>query len=88
MNHSTHGNVTNATLLHLRINQGNRRGRMLILTRNTNQAIIINDDIRVEVLEVNGSQVRIGIDAPRSVDVHRQEVWDRIQAEKLKVVNS
>lgn len=61
---------------------------MLILTRNTNQAIIINDDIRVEVLEVNGSQVRIGIDAPRSVDVHRQEVWDRIQAEKLKVVNS
>lgn len=61
---------------------------MLILTRNTNQAIIISDDIRVEVLEVNGNQVRIGIDAPRSVDVHRQEVWERIQADKAKVVNS
>lgn len=61
---------------------------MLILTRNINQAIIINDDIRVEVLEVNGSQVRIGIDAPRSVDVHRQEVWERIQSNKARVVNS
>lgn len=55
---------------------------MLILTRNINQAIIINDDIRVEVLEVNGNQVRIGVEAPKSIGVHRQEVWDRIQAEK------
>lgn len=55
---------------------------MLILTRNIGTSIIINDNITVEVLEVNGNQVRIGVEAPKSIGVHRQEVWDRIQAEK------
>lgn len=48
---------------------------MLVLTRRANQSIVIGDDVRVTVLEVRGDQVRIGIDAPRSLSVHREEVW-------------
>ena len=55
---------------------------MLILSRKEGENIVINDNIIVTVLENRGKQIRIGIDAPRSVEVHRQEVYDRIQAEK------
>lgn len=48
---------------------------MLVLTRRANQSIVIGGDITVTVLEVRGDQVRIGIEAPRSVTVHREEVW-------------
>jgi carbon storage regulator len=53
---------------------------MLILTRNTNETIVINDDIRITVIDVKGSQVRIGIDAPKDVAVHRKEIYERIKA--------
>jgi carbon storage regulator len=53
---------------------------MLILTRRVGESLIIGDDITVTVLEVNGKQVRIGIKAPKTVAVHREEVFDRIQA--------
>ena len=52
---------------------------MLILTRRTNEVIVINDDIRLTVLGIKGNQIRLGIDAPADVEVHRQEVWERIQ---------
>lgn len=55
---------------------------MLILSRRVGETIRINDDISITVLGVNGMQVRLGVDAPDSVVVHRQEVYDRIQAEK------
>jgi carbon storage regulator len=55
---------------------------MLILTRRVNEALVIGDDVVVTVLGVKGNQVRIGIDAPKQVTVHRQEIYDRIQAEK------
>lgn len=55
---------------------------MLILTRNRNQSIIIGDDIIITVLGVKGNQVRFGIDAPKEVSVHREEIYNRIQAEK------
>jgi carbon storage regulator len=48
---------------------------VLVLTRRANQSIVIGGDITVTVLEVRGDQVRIGIDAPKSVTVHREEVW-------------
>lgn len=55
---------------------------MLILTRNVGQSINIGDDIEVTVLEVRGLQVRIGINAPKEVSVHREEIYLRIAAEK------
>lgn len=51
---------------------------MLVLTRRANQSIVIGDNIVVTVLEVRGDQVRVGIDAPRSVTVHREEVHREI----------
>ncbi len=55
---------------------------MLILTRNNKQTIMIGDDIKVTVCGVQDGQVRIGISAPLDVEVHRSEVYDRIQDEK------
>jgi len=55
---------------------------MLILTRKEGQSLKINDDITVTVLGVSGNQVRIGVNAPKDVSVHREEVYERIQAEK------
>lgn len=52
---------------------------MLVLTRRVGQSIVIGDDVVVTVLEVRGDQVRIGVEAPRSVDVHRQEVFEELQ---------
>lgn len=55
---------------------------MLILTRRVGETLMINDDVKVTVLAVNGNQVKIGIDAPSSVAVHREEIYLRINAEK------
>jgi carbon storage regulator len=55
---------------------------MLVLTRKTNQSIMIGDDIEISVLAVNGEKVRLGITAPRDVPVYRQEVYVSIQSEK------
>lgn len=49
---------------------------MLILTRRTDETIVIGDDVRITVVGVRGNQVRIGIDAPASVSVHREEIYD------------
>jgi carbon storage regulator len=53
---------------------------VLVLTRRANQSIMIGADIVVTVLEVRGDQVRIGIDAPRSISVHREEVFRELEA--------
>ncbi len=57
--------------------------KMLILTRRTGEALIIGDDIEVTVLSVDGNQVKIGIDAPDDVAVHREEVYHRIREEEV-----
>ena len=57
---------------------------MLILTRRPGEIIKIGDDIEIMVMGTKGNQVRIGIKAPNNIDVHRQEIWQRIQDEKAK----
>ena len=57
---------------------------MLILGIKTGKALIIGDDVVVRVLGISGNQVRIGVDAPKEVSVHREEVYARIQAERLE----
>ena len=54
---------------------------MLILTRRVGETLMIGDDVTVTVLGVKASQVRLGVDAPREVGVHRQEIYERIQRE-------
>ena len=54
---------------------------MLVLSRQSDETIIIGDNIRVTIVEVRGDKVRIGIDAPRDVTVHRQEIYDAIKRE-------
>jgi len=54
---------------------------MLILTRKDNESLFIGDDIEITVLGVKGNQVRIGINAPKNIDVHREEVYRRIESQ-------
>ena len=54
---------------------------MLILTRRVGETVVIGEDISVTVLGVKGNQIRLGINAPKDVTVHRQEIFDRIQNE-------
>ena len=53
---------------------------MLILTRRVGETLVIGDDVNVTVLGVKGNQIRIGVDAPREVTVHREEIYQRINA--------
>lgn len=56
---------------------------MLVLSRKTDEVIVINDNIRIMVVEIRGDKVRIGIDAPKSVEVDREEIWiSKKQVEK------
>lgn len=57
---------------------------MLIVTRKPGEAVLINDNIEVVVMSVEGSQVRVGIKAPASVRIHRKELYERIQSANME----
>ncbi len=52
---------------------------MLVLSRKKNESVVINDDISIVVVEIRGDKVRLGIEAPKDVSVHRKEIYDAIQ---------
>lgn len=56
---------------------------MLILTRKSGEGIRVGDEIKVVILEVKGNQVRVGIEAPQNIQVHRDEVYERIKSENI-----
>lgn len=56
---------------------------MLVLSRKKNESILINDDIEITVVEIRGDRVRLGIQAPKEIPVHRKEVFEAIKAGKL-----
>ncbi|HEX6923196.1 MAG TPA: carbon storage regulator CsrA [Bacillales bacterium] len=60
---------------------------MLILTRKSQQSIQIGDDIELQVLEVSGDQVKLGIHAPKNIDIHRKEIYMAIQEENSKAAD-
>ncbi|KKL54755.1 hypothetical protein LCGC14_2262190, partial [marine sediment metagenome] len=55
-----------------------------VLSRKKDEAIIIGDDVKITIVDVRGDKVRLGIDAPRSIPVHREEIYDIIQKEKAR----
>ena len=61
---------------------------MLILTRRVGETLVIGDDVTVTVLGVRGNQVRLGVNAPKDIAVHREEIYQRIQNEKTGEISS
>ncbi len=61
---------------------------MLVLTRKTDQSIMIGTDIEITILEVRGEQVRVGIRAPKSVSIHRKEVFEQIREANLTATDA
>ena len=61
---------------------------MLILSRKRNEKIMIGDDISIMIVDIRGDQVQIGIDAPRSIPVHRHEIYEEIKSSTLRAAES
>lgn len=61
---------------------------MLILTRKKDQSIVVNDSIEISIVEIEDGKVKIGINAPKEVSIHRKEVFDKIKSENQKATES
>jgi carbon storage regulator len=60
---------------------------MLVLTRKKDQSIIVGDDIEITIIDIQGDQVRLGINAPKNVSIHRKEIYTEIQNENERAAN-
>lgn len=60
---------------------------MLILSRREGEALIIDNDVKIKILAIKGNQVSVGIEAPESVTIHREEIYKKIQQENTKTDN-
>ncbi len=61
---------------------------MLVLARKVNESIMIGDDIEIVIIDIKGDQVKLGIKAPKSVAVHRKEIYEEIQKENIAAMKS
>jgi carbon storage regulator len=61
---------------------------VLQLTRKPGETIVIGDDVRVQVIQIAGGAVRLGIDAPRSVPIYREEIWDAVSQENAEAAKA
>ena len=61
---------------------------MLVLTRKVGEKIAIDDDIKITVIAIKGKQVRLGIDAPKSSKIHREEIYQNIKAQNIEAAKS
>jgi len=68
----------------MRAGQQTKESNMLVLSRQKDESIIIGDDIEITIVDVRGDKVRLGINAPREISVHRKEIYEAIQREKAQ----
>ncbi len=61
---------------------------MLILTRRIGESLLVGDDVKITILEIQGNQIRLGIKAPREIEVHREEIYQRIKQEQKRNRNN
>jgi carbon storage regulator len=61
---------------------------MLVLTRKVNEVILVNDNIEIKVVSIEGNHVRLGVNAPKDVTIHRKEIYDRIKEENKSAIKS
>lgn len=59
---------------------------MLVLSRKVNESIVINNDITIHVVEIRGNKVRLGVEAPKDVPVHRQEIWVQVNEQTAQAL--
>ena len=70
---------------HCKKAQGTKEWKMLVLSRKKNESIIINDNIKIVVVEIRGDKVRLGVEAPKDVPVHRREVYEAIKKAETRL---
>jgi len=77
-------NLMRLVRLDMRLAGPEKESKMLVLSRSKDESIMIGEDVKITIIDVRGNQVRLGITAPRSIEIHRREVFDKIAIEKRR----